>query len=125
MLGLDLGFDKVTKELDRPQARLCAGRYYRHRWDVYFARCHLFLAKEGLFYSESDVTFYEIPLDGIKKLKVKKCLGGYDVRFRSNKRHHYVIFNAECIQTEKAGAGKENCEKLVEFLKKFTEGEGV
>lgn len=117
---LDFTYDIVKKEYGTPELAIYGGIFDKFFINRYFYRYNFFVVDGHLVYSVGGRIF-EIPLDNLRKLKIRKSKmsSGYNIKFKSDKRYHYhiLIYNADWIFTEKTGNSKDNCEKLLNFLK--------
>ncbi len=113
---LDFTFDLVKKEYGIPEISIYGGIFDMFILTMHFYRFNFYVANGRLVYSKGGI-IYEIPLDNLIKLKMKEHSNRFDIKFKTDKKYHIVIYNANWIFTEKTGNSKENCEKLIKFLK--------
>ncbi len=115
---LDFTFDIIKKEYGTPEIAVYGGVFDTFLLSRHFYRYNFFIANEHLVYSVGG-RIYEIPLDNFRDLKIKKnkISSGYNIKFKSDKKHHILIYNDDWIFTEKIGNAKDNCEKLLNHLK--------
>ncbi len=113
---LDFTFDVVEKEYGTPEISIYGGVFDRFLLTTHFYRFNIYVSNGHLIYSKGG-RIYEIPLDNFIKLKIKEHSNRFDIKFKTDKKYHIVIYNDDWIFTEKTGYSKDNCEKFVKFLK--------
>ncbi len=113
---LDFTYDIVKKEYGTPEIAIYGGIFDKFFINRYFYRYNFFVVNGHLIYSVGG-RIYEIPLDNLRELKIKEHSNRYDIKFKTDKKYHIIIYNADWIFTEKIGNSKDNCAKLLNFLR--------
>ena len=118
----DIDFTYKMVKFEIPDARFpCYGGRYRLTFCRYgFDTCYLYLTSSSLIYTYSGGYKYKIPLNGIQKVTIKQGFllkNNYHIRFRADKKYHFVIYDMKGLTTELTGASSENVKKFIDTLK--------
>lgn len=91
-----------------------------------FYTCYLYLNSSYLVYTYSGGYIYKIPLNEIKKLKVKKGFwrkNNYHIYFLADRKYHFIVYDLKNFSTKLTGEGKENVKTFIDTLQKSVKTE--
>lgn len=84
-----------------------------------FYTCYLYLNSSSLVYTYSGGYIYKIPLNEIRKIKVKKgflCKNHYHIRLYADRKYHFLVYDLKNFSTKLTGEGKENVKAFIDTL---------
>ena len=115
--GFDFTYELVRDEVPGIRFPCYGGRFLD--LGTRFYTCYLYLNSSSLVYTYSGGYIYKIPLNEIRKIKVKKgflCKNHYHIRLYADRKYHFLVYDLKNFSTKLTGEGKENVKAFIDTL---------